>query len=585
MLPNKHALIALTSVVVLCWASATQASFVFDTETDLALWLKADGGTTLVGGRVDHVITHGNTTVQLPFRMVADKSNTGDTLVRNDGTSGFGAVDYTYQMGEYAVSWDMWNEVAAAAGITLGVGSASTGNQPVNWGRWYAAAQFANWLTTGDKYQGAYTFTFNDDDNPTQITGVTINRDCQNDAGFAYVLPTEDEWYKAAYYKGGGTDAGYWRYPTQQNDSPTGVASGTDPYTAVFGPQSATASVYEAGGRSAYGTMGQGGNVWEWTESGTNNAPNADRWRFGGERAHSNASQLDAISRSGNSRAPDFASVAIGFRIATTARLNEPQRFDFGSALDKYRHDVYRHGVDALANWLVLQGVPTGTVTYEPDAVRISSGSTSPNANSVGLLTDFDNLGNGQKNKFVASITFTMTAGTSSNHSYDKFQLWALGDESLTTGGDGNTGYVVSMARTATWADRRLHLVKGGWDDDDGLNSIYASDGTSWNPVLGDVLTVELHGTYGRQNGVDGLFLDLYAWNETRNEFQEFTGHFDPNPHGGSGFGFGLRTGGTAGNAPTMDVYRFSVIPEPGSWLLLLLGLACGLLLRRRCAI
>ena len=35
-----------------------------------------------------------------------------------------------------------------------------------------------------------------------------------------WVIPTEDEWYKEAYYKGGGLNAGYWAFPTRTNSSP-----------------------------------------------------------------------------------------------------------------------------------------------------------------------------------------------------------------------------------------------------------------------------------------------------------------------------------------------------------------------------
>jgi len=38
-----------------------------------------------------------------------------------------------------------------------------------------------------------------------------------------YYIPTENEWYKAAYYKGGGTNAGYWLYATQSDTVPTSV--------------------------------------------------------------------------------------------------------------------------------------------------------------------------------------------------------------------------------------------------------------------------------------------------------------------------------------------------------------------------
>ena len=35
-----------------------------------------------------------------------------------------------------------------------------------------------------------------------------------------YMLPSADEWHKAAYYKGGGTNAGYWNYPLSSNTPP-----------------------------------------------------------------------------------------------------------------------------------------------------------------------------------------------------------------------------------------------------------------------------------------------------------------------------------------------------------------------------
>ena len=62
--------------------------------------------------------------------------------------------------------------------------------------------------TSGDKSLGAYQLG----------TGgsITVNRAAAISAySTAYVLPTEDEWYKAAYYDPampGGP--GYWEYPT-----------------------------------------------------------------------------------------------------------------------------------------------------------------------------------------------------------------------------------------------------------------------------------------------------------------------------------------------------------------------------------
>ena len=54
-----------------------------------------------------------------------------------------------------------------------------------------------------------------------------------------YFLPSEDEWYKAAYYdpnKGGAGVGGYWDYATGSDSAPTAVASGTGAGTAVYVP-------------------------------------------------------------------------------------------------------------------------------------------------------------------------------------------------------------------------------------------------------------------------------------------------------------------------------------------------------------
>ena len=69
------------------------------------------------------------------------------------------------------------------------------------------------------------------------------------------------------------------------------MASGTNAGTAVYNGSATIpaitnpAIVDNAGGLSAYGTMGQGGNVWEWTESaydGLNNSPSEQRTVRGG---------------------------------------------------------------------------------------------------------------------------------------------------------------------------------------------------------------------------------------------------------------------------------------------------------------
>jgi len=122
-----------------------------------------------------------------------------------------------------------------------------------------------NNLTTED---GAYA-----------INGYTGDdgRTIQRTPGAKWFLPSEDEWYKAAYYKGGGTNAGYWDYPTSSDTAPgqdMADASGNNAnyYTAPYVLPIASGKYTTVAGEfqnsdSPYGTFDQGGNVWEWNET------------------------------------------------------------------------------------------------------------------------------------------------------------------------------------------------------------------------------------------------------------------------------------------------------------------------------
>jgi formylglycine-generating enzyme len=86
--------------------------------------------------------------------------------------------------------------------------------------------------------------------------------------GAAYVIPTENEWCKAAYYKGGSTNAGYWLYPTRNDTAPSNQISATGTNNANYYPSNTLTPVgCFAGSLGPYGTFDMGGNVLEWTES------------------------------------------------------------------------------------------------------------------------------------------------------------------------------------------------------------------------------------------------------------------------------------------------------------------------------
>jgi formylglycine-generating enzyme required for sulfatase activity len=155
------------------------------------------------------------------------------------------------------------------------------GDKPVNYVSWFDAARVANWVNNGatvgaDTETGAYT-----------LNGATSGSTVARNAGAAVFLPSQDEWYKAAFYKSGGTSAGYWEYATQSETAPgtvtadafgVGSAGSSGNFAnylsgAVWNSANGNVtSVGTNGGRSAYGTFDMIGNVREVVETtpGTN---------------------------------------------------------------------------------------------------------------------------------------------------------------------------------------------------------------------------------------------------------------------------------------------------------------------------
>ncbi|MGA2064655.1 MAG: autotransporter-associated beta strand repeat-containing protein [Thermoguttaceae bacterium] len=277
----------------------------------------------------------------LRFVTVGDPGNVGDTVKMNnsnainDGTSGYGAVPYSYSMGTFDVTAAQYcqflNAVAktdpyglydpnmaglntsgqvyvsgypVACGIVRSGSSGSytyslattalnssggtinlppgSANLPVNWDSWGDAARFVNWLENGQPtgVEGPGTtetgsYTLNGALTTAQLFAVTRN------AGAKYFIPSENEWYKAAYYKGGGTNAGYWYYPTQSSTAPSYTLSTTGTNNANFNtsgtttPQSGSPAVnwvltpvgYYAGSPGPYGTYDQGGDLYNFTDT------------------------------------------------------------------------------------------------------------------------------------------------------------------------------------------------------------------------------------------------------------------------------------------------------------------------------
>ena len=243
--------------------------------------------------------------IDIDFVTVGNAGNPGDTRAEAN-PNGCGAVSYGYRIGNYEVTNAQWNTFTAAAGAPTGNNggyswsSYYTGDQqPTTGVSWYEAAQFCNYLTSGDKSKGAYQFNGNNV-NPGDFLG--INRDAAiSSYGVAYVIPTEDEWYKAAYYKPNGS--GYSLYANGTNTAP--VAGVQSNYNGVIGaPWNINTGTQEQNG-----TFDMMGNVWEWNET-------LFYGSFRGLRGGSCLSDDRLASSFRTDFPPDLEGGFVGFRVA-----------------------------------------------------------------------------------------------------------------------------------------------------------------------------------------------------------------------------------------------------------------------------
>jgi len=217
----------------------------------------------------------GLNTFMIDFVDVGNAGNANDV-----GPFGgpYGGVANNFRIGTFEVSRDAITKANAVGnlGITLADMTSFGGNgvnRPATGTSWNEAARFVNWMNTSSGFSAAYKFAFQPGDGGYSANSNIILWDVA-DAGYNasnlyrnsnafYFLPSENEWYKAAYYSGSGTT--YFDYAQQSDTIPNVVANG--PTGAVYNGQSGPADVADAGGSSFYGTRGQNGNVWEWNES------------------------------------------------------------------------------------------------------------------------------------------------------------------------------------------------------------------------------------------------------------------------------------------------------------------------------
>lgn len=241
---------------------------------------------------------------------IADAGNAADTeAMITDGTTGYGSVNYDYSIGKYEVTAGQYTEFLNAVAKTDTYGlftwhmdtndtyygcnikrtgssgsysysvAADWANRPVNFVSWGDTARFVNWLTNGQRVG-------DQDDSTTEngsyaLNGATTEAELMavtRTANAKYCIPTENEWYKAAYYdpnKPGETK--YWDFATKSNTVPSNVfapngsnnANYTNDYNArsIGAPYLRTEVGAFVSSPGPYGTFDQDGNVWEWNEA------------------------------------------------------------------------------------------------------------------------------------------------------------------------------------------------------------------------------------------------------------------------------------------------------------------------------
>lgn len=330
----------------------------------------------IVGGGLGKPARAG--TISYEMVTIGDPGNAADT-------TGYGAVNYEYRIGKHEVTIGQYAaflnavlktdtyvpslyaggmaNVQAISGISRSgsqgslaysvigpfgatpAGADSPSNRPITHVNWMDAARFANWMSNGQPNgpqgpttteNGAYDLV-----NVAPFTAPALNTINPNTgAAPRYRIPTENEWYKAAYYRGGGTNTGYWKHATQSDLDPgNAIGSTTNQANYYAGHVTGSFSVTQTsaeffssqqnyltnvgaftGSAGAYGTFDQTGNVWEWND--LDGAASGNRGLRGGSW-NDGWANMSSAARSSN-----FFFIEdsfIGFRLAGLAPSAVPE--------------------------------------------------------------------------------------------------------------------------------------------------------------------------------------------------------------------------------------------------------------------
>lgn len=199
--------------------------------------------------------------------------------------------------------------------------AAGSGNKPITYVNWFDAARFTNWLHNGQPVGDQDTSTT--ESGAYSLLGALSGVGFTVQAGAKFWIPTENEWYKAAYYdptKNAGV-GGYWLHANQSDTMTTNTvgvagaanyidANGYATYTGGTSWGITDVGAYGANSESYYGTNDQAGNVWEWNDAiiGSSRGLRGGSW---------NDDEVYLRSSNRSNIDPTLEYSSVGFRVAS----------------------------------------------------------------------------------------------------------------------------------------------------------------------------------------------------------------------------------------------------------------------------